>query len=111
MLRAWVKHFDPDYDQSVSAHEFSRGLRFLGFKDNTNDVMRLLDDDSSGEISLSEIDAHAALLWRTFRRWCVTHFADEEDMLAELGGLEAVEAGCFTKDNFMLALKRLGWFE
>lgn len=111
-MRAWVKHLDLNYDEGVSIFEFSRALRKLGFEAKTTEVMKHLDVDGSGDISLSELDPHAEKLWRKFRRWCVANFSNVEEMIEELCGdkLDSTwKAGQIRYQSFIVGLHRLGW--
>merc|ERR1719482_290570 len=63
VLKAWLKHFDPENDQSIGAHEFNRGLRMMGYAGLGQELLRVLDEDGSGGVSLAEIDPTSAKLW------------------------------------------------
>jgi len=107
-LRAWLLHFDRNHEQKISLTEFTRGMRKLGYPGDVSAVFNTLDVDQSGEISLEEVDAFAATLWRNFRAWCVASFESPQDMLMKMSEVtdatDTVDKSCFTE-----GARKLGW--
>eukprot|EP00434_Breviolum_minutum_P029525 symbB.v1.2.026106.t1/scaffold2578.1/size75865/7 len=124
VLRAWAHVFDSNNDQRISREEFKSGLKKLNFN-GENAAMKLfnlLDKDSSGEITLEEIDLLSDRKWRAFRQYCVKRFQSVEDLMQQLASLAmAFEDGSevdtkkkprvesLSKVEFMLGMINSGW--
>lgn len=109
VLKAWLKLFDTKNAQSISPSEFCRGLRMLNFQGSVLQVAQALDADDSGAISLCEFDPASAHLWQTFRKWCLHHFHDVQDMMETIGGRHTWEAAEMSCDTLTEGIRRLGW--
>jgi Ca2+-binding EF-hand superfamily protein len=83
-IRAWLKHFDLNNDLKISHNEFIRGLKKLDYPGDASQVFVALDLDHSQELSLQEIDEAGAVLWQSFRVWCVENFTGVEDFLDQI---------------------------
>lgn len=68
LIVAWRKLLDRDNSNKVSYKEFLEACRVLKM-DNPASIWRVLDDDSSGFISLNEIDQEAADTLLNFKQW------------------------------------------
>jgi Ca2+-binding EF-hand superfamily protein len=73
------------------------------------ELLKVIDEDGSGEISLAEIDPDSSRLWSKFRTWCAEQFVDVGVMLKSLGGKSAFQAGELSYTEFKDGLARLGW--
>eukprot|EP00927_Polykrikos_kofoidii_P012175 TRINITY_DN15237_c0_g1_i1.p1 TRINITY_DN15237_c0_g1~~TRINITY_DN15237_c0_g1_i1.p1 ORF type:complete len:767 (+),score=120.86 TRINITY_DN15237_c0_g1_i1:158-2302(+) len=108
-LNAWLRHFDKNNDHRITINEFNRGMRKMNFLGDTSAVFSMLDLDHSGELSLDEIDASRAALWRKFRSFCVATFENATDMVSKLAGparrhVERLDVAMFTE-----GLQHNGW--
>lgn len=73
LIVAWRKLLDRDNKNKVSYKEFLNACVALKMA-NPAGIWRSLDDDSSGFISLEEIDKEAAATLFTFKRWAEDQF-------------------------------------
>lgn len=112
-LRAWLLHFDLNNDLRVSPREFSRGLEVMRWQRTggvrAEELFMLLDSNRSGELTLDEIDAEQANLWKEFRTWTVSTFSSVENFFSRLGGYESAAQERLTKSQFTQGLLALGW--
>mmetsp|Transcript_130469 Transcript_130469/g.230586 ORF Transcript_130469/g.230586 Transcript_130469/m.230586 type:complete len:766 (-) Transcript_130469:9-2306(-) len=108
-LRAWLHHFDTNNDQKISLHEFMRGMRGLNFSGDPRGIFDSLDVDGSGELSLEEIDAMQASVWKTFAKWCVGNFDGPGDMIQQLAGNPKHPVEKVDMNQFAIGLQWLGW--
>mmetsp|Transcript_32897 Transcript_32897/g.71787 ORF Transcript_32897/g.71787 Transcript_32897/m.71787 type:complete len:684 (-) Transcript_32897:87-2138(-) len=92
-LKAWLTHFDHNNDQKISLNEFVRGMRRVGYQGDITQVFKVLDIDNSGELSLEEIDASSAILWRRFVAWCVAHFEGIHAMIWQISSAAQTKRG------------------
>lgn len=123
VLRAWAHVFDSNNDQRISREEFKSGMKKLNFNGEVAamKLFNLLDKDSSGEITLEEIDMASDRKWRSFRQYCVKRFQSADDLMQQLAALAtAVEDGdadskkkprveSLSKVEFMLGMINSGW--
>lgn len=113
ILRSWIRHFDKNFDRKISLNEFIRVLSNLGYGGNVTRAITALDPSSSGELSLSELDADEAMLWQRFGNWCVQSFNGPNDMIRQLGkqcGMPEDQT-VVDKLTFQDGLHWLGWTE
>eukprot|EP00403_Amphidinium_massartii_P023531 CAMPEP_0178387378 /NCGR_PEP_ID=MMETSP0689_2-20121128/9044_1 /TAXON_ID=160604 /ORGANISM="Amphidinium massartii, Strain CS-259" /LENGTH=793 /DNA_ID=CAMNT_0020007743 /DNA_START=36 /DNA_END=2415 /DNA_ORIENTATION=+ len=116
-LRAWIHHFDVDHDEHVTLTEFACGMRALSFVNldgghqpqSIAEIFNSLDQDKSGELSLEEIDAAQATLWRSFRNWAATSFTSARDMIRVIGGREALLTEAIPQEQWAAGVRRAGW--
>lgn len=94
-LAAWREALDRDDSNCVSWQEFKQGAKKVGFKGDVCGAWLHLDDDSSGYISLSEIDHQSAEAITDFKRW-----AD-----AEMGGVRCAFRILDTDNSGELSLR------
>lgn len=83
-LLAWLHHFDKNSDGKIDYEEFRCALTEMEFHGDIQNLFNEIDCDSSGVLTLSEIDSWSADLWNSFRRWCASTFASAEDMMLKL---------------------------
>jgi len=108
-LRAWLRHFDQNNDQKISLNEFVRGMKRLNYTGDITTAFTYLDSDASGELSLDELDAAQASLWRHFRAWCVASFGGPTDMLKQIAGSADTVWENIDECHFRDGLRWLGW--
>eukprot|EP00928_Gymnodinium_smaydae_P011293 TRINITY_DN14186_c0_g1_i2.p1 TRINITY_DN14186_c0_g1~~TRINITY_DN14186_c0_g1_i2.p1 ORF type:complete len:838 (-),score=171.73 TRINITY_DN14186_c0_g1_i2:191-2704(-) len=106
VLSTWLQHFDTNNDQRVTAHEFSRAMKNLGYVGDIKRLFAGLDDDGSRELSLNEVCPDQATLWQDFRLWCVRTFKSREEMCRFLSGRKG--AG-ISRTEFVRRSVELGW--
>lgn len=123
VLRAWAHVFDSNNDQRISREEFKNGMRKLNFHGElaAMKLFNLLDKDSSGEITLEEIDAITDRKWRAFRQYCVKRFQSSDEFMQQVAALALATEEPFedmkkkprvealSKVEFMLGLINSGW--
>merc|ERR1719310_2590336 len=102
-------------------------MRKLEYTGDVGAIFAVLDHDRSGELSLEEIDAMRAVLWRRFRHWAREIFEGPEDFIAKIAraaGNNTVPVGqqlqkrtvsgaCASVDldTFIKGIRDLGWQE
>ncbi|CAJ1426389.1 unnamed protein product [Effrenium voratum] len=96
-------------------------MRRLNYGAETYKLFNLLDKDSSGEITLEEIDRELDRKWRSFRQYCVKRFNGAEDFLQQLSSLalamedsttsvkKRARVECLSKVEFLLGMINSGW--
>jgi Ca2+-binding EF-hand superfamily protein len=124
VTRAWRVGLDSDESGALDFGEFCRAVRSLGMTGNLRTLFFNLDTDTSGVISLSELDAHASRVLEKFRArgterfgtiqnmWNVfdqdksgtVAFAEFCESVGELGYTDPEE----TKELFNLLILRVG---
>mmetsp|Transcript_31720 Transcript_31720/g.91082 ORF Transcript_31720/g.91082 Transcript_31720/m.91082 type:complete len:752 (+) Transcript_31720:136-2391(+) len=122
-LRAWLWHFDADHDHRITAMEFARVLRHLGYPKDPAVAFAALDDDRSGELSLQELDPDQATLWRQFRDWCaktfegsshmvqtlISHWMSKKGRRSKIGTDLSKGPGSLTYERFTEGMSIAGW--
>lgn len=73
-VKAWCVGLDPHGVGKVKWHDFRRAAEKLHFRDDIAGAWVAMDKDSSGYISLKEIDAPTALRLAYFRCWAHDEF-------------------------------------
>jgi len=111
-LRTWF-HLDPDANMRLGEKQFARGCVEIGFRGNVSALWRYLDSDTTGTISLLELDSAAAMALSGLKHIVIDCFEKKEGV-----GLPAEKAyrwidsnhsGRVPKSEFVLQLKRLGY--
>eukprot|EP00930_Biecheleria_cincta_P055976 TRINITY_DN4220_c0_g1_i1.p1 TRINITY_DN4220_c0_g1~~TRINITY_DN4220_c0_g1_i1.p1 ORF type:complete len:730 (+),score=176.12 TRINITY_DN4220_c0_g1_i1:68-2257(+) len=110
-MRAWLRHFDYNYDKQISYNEFMAGMQRIGYQGYPDDLFRRIDVDKNDELTLEEIDPGASKVWMKFRIWCSKMFTDAEDMIQQLNNTSAgdLQQNVLGRDAFCKGLQRLGW--
>jgi len=107
LTRAWRTALDSDASGLLDAREFCAAMDVIGFVGNARSLWYNLDDDQSGHISLSEIDAPAAQALEKFRARCTKHFGSMD--LAWKQCLDKDHSGALTLPELEIASQELGY--
>lgn len=107
LTRAWRMELDPDSNGLIDAREFAAAMSRVGFVGNCRSLWYNLDNDQSGSISLSEIDAGAANALEKFRSRCVLTFGCMDKAWAKC--LDVNNSGFLTVQELLVSAKELGY--
>lgn len=107
LCRAWRVALDVDENGLIDAREFSAAMGRVGYQGNIRSLWHNLDQDQSGTISLSEIDAEAAEALEKFRAKCVTQFGSVTTAWEKC--LDVDHSGALTLPELIESSKQLGY--
>lgn len=105
-VKAWVKAMDRTHCGKVLYSDFRYAAEHINFKGSVPGAWLALDEDSSGFITLKEVDAAAAETLGKFRVW-----ADEEfgGVVLAMEHLDADESGTLSLKEFKRGLHQHGF--
>jgi len=106
VARAWRVGLDADQNGSLDFREFCQSVRALGYTGNLRTLYFNLDTDTSGTISLMELDRHAAETLEKFRARSTQRFGTIEKMWAYF---DKDQSGTVAFSEFLDSVHVLGY--
>mmetsp|Transcript_163183 Transcript_163183/g.523373 ORF Transcript_163183/g.523373 Transcript_163183/m.523373 type:complete len:614 (-) Transcript_163183:326-2167(-) len=100
----WYK-LDQDRSMIITHSEFFRGMKELSYKGNLETLWKLIDRDTTGNISFLEFAPEAALQLTRFKKWATDNFGTATNLFL---ALDADRSGSVTLKEFTQGCKAKG---
>jgi len=104
-VRTWFQ-LDPEETLRIGEKQFMRRCEEIGFRGNLPSLWRYIDSDSTGSITLLELDAPCAIVLADFKNLVAGHFGNAA---AAFKFFDANKSGRIGKSEFLLQMKELGY--